>query len=95
MRLFCGWGMISDDTEHAFMVAQSLLDSPEDVGRFPSSSGLPDGWLGFVGLPAGVGLATARACLKTLAGYLAETERRVFRRKRPSYAQRPHRCVFR
>lgn len=44
-RFLFGRGMVSDDTEHAFFVAQCLL-----------------------ALPAGVGLATLKACLRLWAG---------------------------
>jgi ADP-ribosylglycohydrolase len=30
-RFFFGHGMVSDDTEHLFMVAQALLDERENV----------------------------------------------------------------
>ncbi len=33
-RFLFGHGMLSDDTEHTFMVAQSLLDAPTDVDAF-------------------------------------------------------------
>ncbi|MCY2987437.1 MAG: ADP-ribosylglycohydrolase family protein [Planctomycetota bacterium] len=62
-RLLCGRGMISDDTEHTLMVAQSLLKHPDDAVAFGRSLAWRLRWW-FLGLPAGVGLATARACLK-------------------------------
>jgi ADP-ribosylglycohydrolase len=67
-RFFLGTGMLSDDTEHLFMVAQSLLDAPDDIGAF--ARGLAwrlRGW--FLRLPPGVGLATAKACLKLCCGF--------------------------
>ena len=33
-RFMCGRGMISDDTEHTLMVAQSLLTHPDDAAAF-------------------------------------------------------------
>lgn len=34
-RLVCGWwGMVSDDTEHACLVAQSLIAAGNDVEQF-------------------------------------------------------------
>ena len=36
-RFLLGHGMISDDTEHAFMTGQALLKSPDDSKRFASS----------------------------------------------------------
>lgn len=62
--------MISDDTEHAIMVAQSLLDHPNDVAAFTRALAWRMRWW-FLGLPAGVGLATARACLKLWLGFPA------------------------
>ncbi|BDI28040.1 dinitrogenase reductase activating glycohydrolase [Capsulimonas corticalis] len=62
-----GRGMVSDDTEHACLLAQSLIESAGDAAlfqrRFARRLRI---W--FLGLPAGIGLATLRACLKLLAG---------------------------
>ena len=62
-RFLFGRGMLSDDTEHALFVAQSLLAHPEDAERFAGRLA----WclrFWFLGLPAGIGLATLRAILK-------------------------------
>jgi ADP-ribosylglycohydrolase len=67
-RFLLGRGMISDDTEHALMVAQSLLKHPGDAVAFARSLAWRLRWW-FLGLPAGVGLATARACLKLWIGF--------------------------
>src|SRR5258708_36125062 len=71
MRLVFGRGMVSDDTEHSFFVAQSLLTSSADVAAFRRGLAARLRWW-FVGLPAGVGLATARACLKLWLGISTE-----------------------
>ena len=55
--------MVSDDTDHACMVAQALAASAGDVNRFSKSLA----WrlrFWFLGLPAGIGFATLRAILK-------------------------------
>ena len=58
-----GVGMISDDTEHTVMLAQSLIHSGGDEARFASDFAWRlRGWL--AALPAGTGMATARAILK-------------------------------
>jgi ADP-ribosyl-[dinitrogen reductase] hydrolase len=67
MRLVFGRGMVSDDTEHTTMVAQALLGQPEDENAFQSALGWKLRWW-FAALPGGVGLATARACLKLWMG---------------------------
>jgi ADP-ribosylglycohydrolase len=68
MRLVFGRGLVSDDTEHAFFVGQSLLASPVEAGAFVRSLGWRlRGWS--ASLPAGVGLATARACLRLWVGF--------------------------
>jgi ADP-ribosyl-[dinitrogen reductase] hydrolase len=67
MRLAFGRGMVSDDTEHAFLVGQSLLVAYNDVTVFRRELAARLRWW-FLGLPAGVGLATARACLKLCLG---------------------------
>lgn len=68
MRFVFGRGMISDDTEHTLMVAQSLLSHPEDPITFQRALAWKFRWW-FAGLPAGVGLATAKACLKLWIGF--------------------------
>ena len=61
--LLFGTGMISDDTEHTVMVAQSLIVSGGDATRFARNFAWRlRGWL--AALPAGVGMATGRAILK-------------------------------
>lgn len=55
--------MVSDDTEHACMVAQALIASGFDAERFPSQLAIRlRRWL--LCVPAGVGMATLKACLK-------------------------------
>jgi ADP-ribosyl-[dinitrogen reductase] hydrolase len=71
MRLILGRGMVSDDTEHAFFVAQSLLSSPRDAAHFRHHLAARLRWW-FVSLPAGVGWATARACLRLWLGISPE-----------------------
>lgn len=69
-RLVFGRGMTSDDTEHACMVAQALLagSGSDDADRFARSLAWRlRGWL--LALPAGVGMATARATLKLWLGF--------------------------
>jgi ADP-ribosylglycohydrolase len=68
MRFLFGYGMISDDTEHTLMVAQSLLDHPQDAAAFQRFLAWKLRWW-FASLPAGVGMATARACLKLWLGF--------------------------
>lgn len=70
MRFLFGRGMCSDDTEHTLMVAQALLAQPRDVSAFQKALAWKLRWW-FVVLPAGVGLATARACLKLWIGFPA------------------------
>ena len=61
----CGRGMVSDDTEHTVMLAQALIASGGDEVAFTRDFAWRlRGWL--VALPAGVGLATARAIARLL-----------------------------
>jgi ADP-ribosylglycohydrolase len=63
-----GRGMLSDDTEHACMVAQSLIEAAGDEPIFTQHLARRLRlWL--LALPAGTGLATLRACLKLLFGW--------------------------
>lgn len=67
-RFVVGRGMVSDDTEHAFFVAQSLLKHPEDADAFQRRLAFHLRWW-FAGLPAGIGMATAQACMKLWLGF--------------------------
>jgi ADP-ribosylglycohydrolase len=61
-------GMVSDDTEHTCMVAQSLIESRDDSKLFAKRmSWRLRFWL--LGLPAGVGFATLRSILKLWCGF--------------------------
>lgn len=66
-RLFFGFGMVSDDTEHTCIVAQSLIASGGNLVEFQNQLAWRlRFWL--LGLPAGIGLATLRSILKLWAG---------------------------
>lgn len=67
-RFVFGRGMISDDTEHALFVAQCLLAHPKSADLFGKRLGSCLKWW-FVSLPAGIGLATARACIRLCLGF--------------------------
>ena len=66
-RFFFGKGMISDDTEHTLFVAQAMLQYPENAERFQKALAKKLRWW-LVSLPAGTGMATARAILKLWCG---------------------------
>jgi ADP-ribosylglycohydrolase len=66
-RFLFGRGMISDDTEHTCLVAQSLIASGSDVDVFTRELGRRMRWW-FASLPAGLGRATLRSCLKLWFG---------------------------
>lgn len=68
MRFLGSYGMVSDDTEHTLLVAQSLLAQPSDPEAFQRSLAWKFRWW-FAALPAGTGMATARACLKLWLGF--------------------------
>ncbi|MEM6690698.1 MAG: ADP-ribosylglycohydrolase family protein [Planctomycetota bacterium] len=70
-RFFIGRGMISDDTEHTCMVAQSLIESHGDVLLFSRRFASRLRWW-IMALPAGVGKATARAGIKLWLGASSE-----------------------
>lgn len=70
-RFLLGRGMVSDDTEHTCMVAQSLIAAAGDVQRFRRELA----WrlrLWLLGLPAGLGMATLRAVLRLWRGVSPE-----------------------
>jgi len=69
-RLLFGRGMISDDTEQTLFVAQSLLKHADDAAAFQRDLAKRlRNW--FLALPAGLGKATLRACLKLCLGWPA------------------------
>jgi len=75
-RFFFGRGMVSDDTEHTCMVAQSLIASGGEVDSFRRRLA----WqfrLWLLGLPAGIGFATLRSILRLWLG-LDPTKSGVF-----------------
>ena len=67
-RLLFGRGMMSDDTEHTLFVAQSLLRHPDNASAFQRRLAWYLRWW-LASLPAGVGKATAKACLKLWLGF--------------------------
>ncbi len=70
-RLFFGRGFLSDDTAHAIMTAQALVASGGEPEKFAQELVKRLRWW-FLSLPPGVGMATARACLKLLIGISPE-----------------------
>jgi len=66
-RLVGRCGMLSDDTEHTCMVAQALIASDFDCEAFTRDLGRRLRWW-CAPLPAGIGRATLRSCLKLWLG---------------------------
>jgi ADP-ribosyl-[dinitrogen reductase] hydrolase len=66
-RLLFGRGMVSDDTEHAFLTALAFLAAPNDPETFARVLAHKLRFW-FACLPPGIGLATARACLRLWLG---------------------------
>lgn len=63
--------MVSDDTEHTGMVAQSLIVSSGEVSTFTTNLAWRlRFWL--IGLPGGIGYATLKAILKLWLGFKPE-----------------------
>jgi ADP-ribosyl-[dinitrogen reductase] hydrolase len=63
-----GKGMVSDDTEHTCLVAQSLIVSHGELENFKKTLAWKlRFWL--LGLPAGIGLATLKGILKLWLGF--------------------------
>lgn len=67
-RFVFGRGMWSDDTEHSVMLAQALGCCGGEEVRFGRDFARQLRWW-LVGLPAGVGLATARSILRLWCGF--------------------------
>lgn len=66
-RLLWRYGMVSDDTEQTFFVAQALLAHPDSSRRFAGHLAWSLRWW-LLGLPAGIGLATGRAIFRLWLG---------------------------
>ncbi|WP_035609618.1 ADP-ribosylglycohydrolase family protein [Haloferula sp. BvORR071] len=64
----CGrCGMVSDDTEHAVMTMLALTECEDDAAAFARALAKRLRWW-LAGVPAGIGLATARSILKLWCG---------------------------
>ena len=61
-------GMISDDTEHLCLTAQSLIVSAGDPIQFSHNLAWSLRWW-VLGLPAGIGRATLQSCMRLLLGF--------------------------
>jgi ADP-ribosylglycohydrolase len=59
--------MVSDDTEHTCIVAQSLISAGLDIDAFTRDFARRLRWW-FASLPAGIGRATLRSCVKLWFG---------------------------
>jgi ADP-ribosylglycohydrolase len=70
-RFIFGRGMVSDDTEHTCMVAQALCEHPTDADAFARALARRLRWW-LLGVPAGIGWATLRACVKLWLGFPAQ-----------------------
>lgn len=67
-RFLFGRGMVSDDTDHTCLVGLALLESNSESELFARRLAIHlRRWL--MAVPAGVGLATLRACLRLCAGF--------------------------
>lgn len=67
-RLIFSRGLCSDDTEHTILVAQALLSHCQDARAFQRCLAWKLRWW-LLGLPAGVGFATARAIVRLWLGF--------------------------
>jgi len=61
-------GMVSDDTEHTCMVAESFCECPHDADAFARSLARRLRWW-LLGVPAGIGFGTLRSILKLWLGF--------------------------
>ncbi|MEZ6143248.1 MAG: ADP-ribosylglycohydrolase family protein [Zavarzinella sp.] len=67
-HFFLGRGMFSDDTEHAILVGQALLACHGEIKRYPLALATRlKRW--FFGMPAGIGLATLKSCIRLWIGF--------------------------
>jgi len=67
-RFLLGRGMFSDDTEHTLMLAAAMHSHRDDLKVFQRNFAWKLRWW-LLGLPAGVGLSTAKAILRLWIGF--------------------------
>lgn len=67
-RFLLGRGMFSDDTEHTLMLAAAMHAHHDDVRAFQRGFAWNLRWW-LLGMPAGVGLSTAKAILRLWLGF--------------------------
>ncbi len=67
-RLVFGRGMVSDDTEHAFLTTQSLLAAGDDADRFAHALARRLRWW-LIALPGGCGKATGMGLVRSWLGF--------------------------
>ena len=67
-RLVFAHGMISDDTEHSCIIAQSIIASAGDADKFGRNMAWRLRWW-FLTLPGGIGFGTLRSILKLWTGF--------------------------
>jgi ADP-ribosyl-[dinitrogen reductase] hydrolase len=67
-RLMFGRGMVSDDTEHAFLTTQALLAAGDDADRFAHALARRLRWW-LIALPGGCGMATGKGLLRSWLGF--------------------------
>ena len=70
-RFFFKGGLLSDDTEHTCLVAQSLIASGTDQNLFTKQLARRLRWW-LLGLPAGIGMATLKSLIKLWFGFPPE-----------------------
>ena len=87
-------GMISDDTEHTCMVAQSLIVSAGNTSIFTKQLAFRLRWW-LLGLPAGIGYATLKSIYKIMAWFSSSKIRRFFRWKWCSHEKCNYWCLLR
>lgn len=67
-NLIFGRGLVSDDTEHSCFVAMSLIKHSKNSSKFQRFLAWKFRWW-LLGIPAGMGFATLRSCLKLWLGF--------------------------
>jgi ADP-ribosylglycohydrolase len=67
-RLVFGRGLVSDDTEHAFLTTQALLAAGDDADRFARALARRLRWW-LIALPGGCGMATGKGLLRSWLGF--------------------------
>ena len=88
-QLLIGRGFCSDDTEHTILTLLAIHEAKGSTSRFEQRLASSFRWW-LMRIPAGIGFATLRACVKLWARHFDSAQWSLERWRRTGYAVRDH-----